>query len=185
MNNLNLSHCAATACAAAMLLSDCGGSAQSLAPPTHNFSNGTRIADRIPLKLYAPREDVRFDKSIEHLNSSYVYISEYGVGSNVQYSYSTTGTADGPYPGSFTASGGYGSAPYKRGRGWYFYESFEITSNSVQIKGHIPFFSGPSSPKFYRYRATILDGSQKIHRAGRAKIEALQENDFKETLRGL
>jgi hypothetical protein len=174
MNDPSLSHRAVAACAAAMLLNGCG-----------DFSDGTRIADRIPLQAYAPREDVRFNKSAEHLNSSYVYISGISVCGNVQYSYSTTGTAAGLYPGSFTASGGYGTDTYGRGRhGWYFDESFEITSGSVQINGHISFI-GLSSPKFYKYKVTILDGNEKIHRAGRAKIEALETNDFNEILHGL
>jgi len=188
MKRLNLSRCALSVCVATISLAGCGSPAQSLTPPAQNFFYSTRRVDWVALPGYASRADVSFDTSTEQLNSSYVYISEISVGGNVEYTYSTTGIAAGPYPGTFTASGGYGSEPWGRGgHGWYFSESFKITSSSVQIKGHISASGGPSQPppKTYKYKSTIQGAGQKIHRFGRAKIKALQENDFSEVLRRL
>lgn len=170
-------------CVAALFLGGCGG-AQSVASPAQNYFRSTRSVDRVALPGYATQEDVGFDKSSEHLSASHVHIGEISVGGVVQYSYKTKGAAAGPYPGRFTASGGYGGDNYGRRHGWYFNESFVISANSVLIKGHIS-FSGLSAPKFYEYKVTILNGSAKIHRAGRARLEAIEENDFSETLRGL
>jgi|HubBroStandDraft_4_1064222.scaffolds.fasta_scaffold00003_71 hypothetical protein len=185
MNDLNLSRSAISVCVAAILLAGCDGPAQSLSRPAQDLSYSGRLVDRVALPGYAPQHDVSFDKSTEQLNSSYVYVGCYSVGDNVTCDYSTTGSAAGVYNGTFTATGDYGSDDYGRGHGWFFDESFKIMSSSVQIKGHISASGGHSVPKLYKYKSTLRYGSQNIHRAGRAKIEALQQNDFSEVLRQL
>jgi hypothetical protein len=91
------------------------------------------------------------------------------------------GTATGPYPGSFTASGGwtfYSDGPM--GPFWTFGEGFTISSGSTQIKGSIYQQNtgfGPPFPGVYQY--TTTDGY-----SGGAKIRSLWPH-FHERLSGL
>ena len=50
--------------------------------------------------------------------------------------FTASGTATGPYPGTFTAKGDWSFAPLEHPVSYYFHERFTITSGTISFSGH-------------------------------------------------
>lgn len=173
--------------AAVALLAGCGNPAGILNPGAQTPLSNAHIVGPAVEDYAAPR-GMGFDsKTAERLTAPYVYEScmyhYQGTDSWYSCTYSTNGTATGPYPGTFTASGTFGGGKSGRVVSWFLSELFTITSGTSTAEGKINADGGqsesPPIPGIFRYKI--------LHRHGKenAKIEALQSNDFSETLRRL
>ena len=133
-------------CATAAILAGCGGPSQLPNPDVQAPLNGRRTIDVIASASRTAREDSRLDSSrIELLTAEakgHCKRSHSGLFGSCDFK--ATGTATGPYPGTFTASGSYYFCEVYCM--WTFGESFAITSGITKISGTISEFGKGFSP---------------------------------------
>lgn len=130
-------------CAAATILTDCGGSAQ-FPNPTGQTPLGNAAAMQVAPPSLNALGRVSSDRNIELLRALDVR-GRCHSGGNLLYEKCrfrtiVPGRATGPYPGTFTARGSFSSEHVGSGR-YFFLESFTIKSGAETIKGTI-FASG-------------------------------------------
>ena len=155
--------------AAAAILGGCSESTQSLNP-----------VGQAPLGIARALNPSA--KGLERLHARKLIVRcrhyNYGPGNTVCNFHTTVpGTAKGPYPGTFTASGGWTSGEHI---GHSFIESFTISSGSSQVTGSISFhtFSGQGGPVgTYQYQSSVANGT--------AQVEVIRRKDFRETFSGM
>jgi len=134
MNSLNLSRCALGFAVTAILLAGCGGGLPSSidAPVAQNAAT-TRYVPR-PILL------VHSDSKIsgETFTSTSVRSRCHGK-QTMRGSFHAHGSASGPVPGTFTASGNAGQSNqgHSHMRTWGFEETFTITSGSQEVSGSV------------------------------------------------
>ena len=132
MNNLNLSRCALSVCGAVLFLSGCGGS--------QAWSGQSVLGQPAAAKQVGYNPTAPDFSSSEVLSASYsrIHASCYNgvIFLNVG-SFRAQGNAAGPFPGTFTAEGGWydvNAFPYIT---YLFRESFSITSGRLKISGRV------------------------------------------------
>jgi hypothetical protein len=168
-------------CAAAAILAACGGAAQPSLP------NGMeQNAARVALNSVAPPSSAS-----EVLTATDVTVSSY-CPTTEGASFSASGTATGPYPGTFTASGYWNSGEALEHFFWDFRESIKIMSNTLTIHVHIKRVRGSHRPtrfiscdSFGGVGHPIAMKYKSNYATGIAEIEIIQQGDLSETLDGL
>ncbi len=167
-------------CAGAAILAGCGGAAQS-SLPNGMEQNATRVA----LHSVTPPSSAS-----EVLTATDVTVSSYCPASEGA-GFRASGTATGPYPGTFTASGYWNSGEGLDHYFWDFRESIKIVSNTLAIHVHIHRVRGSHRPSRFISCDTFggvgrpIAMKYKGKYAGIAEIEIIQQGDLNETLDGL
>ena len=92
--------------------------------------------------------------------------------------FSASGTATGPFPGSFTAKGGWRTRSLYS-QEWIFHESFTIMSGTSEIHGHVAQLGGPGWCGEYGSTRTLKYTAG--HWAGSASTTGISEGVFSET----
>jgi hypothetical protein len=158
-------HYALSVCAAGAMLAGCGGSAQLPNPTAPAPVTNSRAADRFTSPSNAVPERVGSDTSSTERLAGTAKLSR----CNLRTRFRVRGVATGPNPGTFTAKGVWGSAFPEQG--WFFRESFVITSGSQTIDGHID-AGGSGSPPFsctvvkkdiFSYSTPMVSGNAKVN----------------------
>ncbi len=172
---------ALSVCIAAAMLAGCGGSTQP-SFPNGMEQNATRVAlNSVTLPSSASEVLTATDVTV----SSYCPTTE-GA------SFSASGTATGPYPGTFTASGYWNSGEGLHHFFWDFRESIKIVSNTLAIHVHIHRVRGSGRPA--RFISCDIFGGighpiamkyKSKYATGIAEIEIIQQGDLNETVDGL
>jgi hypothetical protein len=156
MKTISSPHYALVVCAAAVMLADCGGSAQLPNPTSQTSLGNASAADRAALPNDASSERIGSDSpSTETLTAKRVTHHCFWNGTATICHFRTTapGTAVGPYPGTFTAHGSSSEGSGRHGQPlWSFKEAFTITSGSSTVTGTISGSGSGSSPKVYDYK---------------------------------
>jgi hypothetical protein len=168
--------------AAAAILGGCGESTQSLNPAGQTPLGIARALNQHALPRVDSEGIEPGAKGLERLHARELIIrcKNYNGGSNptvCNFHTTVPGTAKGPYPGTFTASGGWTSGEHI---GHSFIESFTISSGSSQVTGSISFhtFSGQGGPVgTYQYVSSVGNGT--------AQVEVIRRKDFRETFSGM
>ncbi|MGB8909758.1 MAG: hypothetical protein WCC84_13530 [Candidatus Cybelea sp.] len=142
MNTISRVPYGLSVCVAAAMLAGCGGSAQLPNPAT-----------QAPLgRIGSNSSGNEVLKGRVHTHCKY----HAGLFTSCEFHTKGPGKATGPYPGTFTASGGYEQQE------WYpfysFGESFTITSGTSQITGSI-FYSTSSG---YQYTSSVGNGTADV-----------------------
>lgn len=180
---------ALSVCAAAAILGGCGSSAQFL-NPTEQTPVDDAVATQFASSSLEAVERVDPDRNSEILRDLKVR-GHCHNGGNQHYEkcfFHTTvpGTATGPYPGTFTARGGFSDEPGIGSGHWGFGESFAITSGAYKIKGTIyagGVGPGPRFPGVYQYTTTVgYSGNVKIQSLGKFLGS---DTDFREIFYGM
>lgn len=167
MRTISPRHCALSVCAAAAMLVDCGGPSQ--------FANSdvqAPVSARLTEPPGSPRIELLTGASKGHCKRSH-------SGLFGSCDFKASGTATGPYPGTFTAHGAYYFCEVYCM--WTFEQSFTITSGTAKISGSTSVIRGglsPPFPAFYPYTGSLGDGRIKIDAVGpyapfRKKVHAL------------
>ena len=182
MKRFVLSRGALSVCTATFVLLGCGGS-QGLIGQSATGQRAT--AKQLGYNPTAPD----FSGS-EVLSASYSRIHARCYQGLISFTigrFRAQGNATGPFPGTFTAEGGWDdvfSFPYIT---YLFRESFTITSGPFQISGRVlsrrknyagcaPAEFGPATLN-YRVHSGIYSGHK-----GQVQISVIKRNDFSETL---
>jgi hypothetical protein len=172
---------ALSVCAAAAILAACGGATQ---PSVLNGVEQSVAANGIPVTPLSSES--------EDLTTTDVNVTP-SCPRNPGASFNASGTATGPYPGTFTASG-FWRDDQELGPHhwlWVFRESIGIVSNTLAIHVHIKHVRGSRGPS--RFISCDSFGGvghsivmkYKGKYAGTAEIEIVQQGDLSETLDGL
>lgn len=140
MKYLHLDRRMLSAFLAGILLAGCGASGQFSAPAAQTGLGNAR-SEGLWLPHRPASKRAPFKAFSEDLIGSAVTGCFEGVTSN----FTASGTATGPYPGTFTASGDY---HVSRGGGAWFAETFTIYSGTLEVSGEIPYGGDPSPPVF-------------------------------------
>ena len=137
MKTISRRHYGLSVCAAAAMLAGCGGSSQFPNPDVQAPLNGRHTIDVIASASRTALEDSKPDSSrIELLTAEakgHCKRSPSGLFGSCDFK--ASGTATGPYPGTFTAKGTYNVC--ETYCPWFFSESFTITSGTAIISGTI------------------------------------------------
>jgi hypothetical protein len=153
-------------CAAAAILAACRGSAQLPNPAAETPLRDARTAKQVSSPSFPTRERVGSDSfSTETLSGS----AEVDCHASFDNStFSASGTASGPYPGTFAAKGYWGPNP----QGYYFAGSFKIRSGASKISGTIGGFwfygkrfhgtCATFGPNVAQYSANSVQGKVKV-----------------------
>ena len=181
MKTTSRRHYALSLCAAAAILAGCGGAARSALP------NGIeQNAARVALNSVPPPSSAN-----EVLTATDVTVGSYCPATEGA-SFSASGTATGPYPGTFTASGYWNSGEGLDHYFWDFRESIKIVSNTLAIHVHIKRVRGSHKPSrfiscdsFGGVGHPIAMKYKSKYATGIAEIEIIQQGDLSETVDGL
>lgn len=181
MNTISPARLALGVCAAAAMLAGCAGPSQFPNPDVQAPLIGRRTIDVIASTSRTALADSKSNSSkIELLTAEAKGHCKRGPSELFgSCDFKASGTATGPYPGTFTASGSYNFCEVYCM--WTFGESFTITSGTAKISGTISklgWGNSPPFPAFYRYTSSLGDG--------RIKIEAVgPDGPFREKFHGL
>jgi hypothetical protein len=143
MKAISPAHYRLSVCAAAALLAGCGGSAQ--------VPNSTAQAALVRARSSSSGDEVL--KGRVHTQCKY----HGGLFTTCEFHTKGPGKATGPYPGTFTASGG-----YEQQEEYPFYsfgESFTITSGASQITGSISYRVSSG----YQYTSSVGNGTAEVN----------------------
>jgi hypothetical protein len=168
MKTISLKHYALSVCAAAAMLVDCGGPLQFPNSDVQAPLNARRtdvIASASRSSLEALKPDSARIELLAAESKGHCKRSHSGLFGSCDFK--ASGTAAGPYPGTFTANGNYYFCEFYCM--WTFGESFTITSGTAKISGTISALGGglsPPFPAFYPYESSFGDGRVKIEAVG-------------------
>jgi hypothetical protein len=181
MKTVSRRHCTLSVCAAAAILAGCGGATQ---PSVLNGTEQNTAMNTVSA--------TRLSSESEALTTTDVAVTP-SCPSSPGASFNASGTATGPYPGTFTASGLWRDDQELGPHHWLwvFRESIKIVSNTLTIHVHIKHkrgsrgpsrfincdsFGGLKDPIVMKYKGTY---------SGTAEVEIVQQGDLSETLDGL
>jgi hypothetical protein len=180
---------ALSVCAAAAMLTGCGGSTQFPNPTAQTPAGNAISSMRVTSPSFVTPERIGANSSgTEVLTGKATlhrcHADDFEFFRRFSHAH---GKATGPYPGTFTASGQWGVSEIIVNGSQFFYstfsESFIITSGASKVSGTIEgtpsgFLSCKSfGPKTLQYTSNYGDGN--------ADIQIIKKGEFSETLDGL
>ena len=184
MFNLRFGRDALGVSVAAAMLAACGGSAQFPNPTAQTASANAQTVGHVasPSNI-SPNRLRSSNGKTEHLRAPSVHEGSCG-GDGLEtrcYFFVKSGTATGPFPGTFNAFIKFFSScqpPF--GCGSSFYEQFTITSGTSKFKGKINGSGGP--PAVFEYKTNNgYSGKVKIYSVG----PLTRRHDFNEKFYGM
>lgn len=177
---------ALSGCAAAAILAGCGGAAQSPNPTTQTPLGNTDILDRPASPSIFGSDRLNSGRGkVERLRARRIHPSGGGEFPGPVFVFLARGSAEGPYPGTFTAH--CILAINTSSVSWGFSEGFIIRSGASKINGTI-IASGPGLdmpiPGVYQYATTNgYSGNVRIQQLGR--YGGSDGKDFREVFDGI
>jgi hypothetical protein len=190
----NLTPYLLSVCAAAAMLAGCGGSTQFSSPtgqaPTGNAIASKRVASPgfvMPERIDANSSgtEVLIGKA-KLIKPCHTIRGKHGKNQGSSTNFGAHGNATGPYPGIFTASGGWTiSSNSVHQPFWTFAETFTITTGSSTISGTMNKIGFSYLP----FTCTVVENLTVPYTigsvSGNAVISIIQKQDFSERLHGL
>ena len=180
-------------CAAAAILTGCGGSTQFPNPTAQTPVGNAIPQERVESPSFATPERIGANSSANEvltgeaklIKPCHTIRGPHGGKHGSITSFSAHGNATGPYPGTFTASGSWTvSCNRVLQCSWTFNETFTITSGSSTISGTagtLGFYGAPGCAVVNNLTVPYTSGSV----SGNALINTIQKQHFSETLDGL
>ncbi|MGB8967136.1 MAG: hypothetical protein WCB99_16025 [Candidatus Cybelea sp.] len=192
MKTISPEHYALSVCVAAAMLAGCGGSTQFQNPTAQTPVGNAITPEQIASPSFAMPERMGPNSSGAEVLTGKATLHRCHPGGSFEFFRRFShahGKATGPYPGTFTASGGWGISEIISGNKidlfWGFSERFIITSGASKISGTIEGMSDENpfpgctsfGPETLQYTSNYGDGN--------ADIQIIEKGDFSETLDGL